>query len=62
MPPAALGYFGKVAARCYPNQWVLADATLDRYPSLYGIGPRALSTWRAKLARAIRDQPPITQR
>ena len=27
-------------------------------PTLYGIGPRALSTWRAKLASMIRNAPP----
>ena len=38
--------------------WTLSPETLRRFPTLYGIGPRALSTWRAKLAGMIRNAPP----
>ncbi len=37
--------------------WTLSPDTLRRFPTLYGIGPRALSTWRAKLAGMIRNAP-----
>ena len=40
--------------RAYLDQWTLDDATIARYPVLFGIGPRALSTWRAKLGATVR--------
>ena len=46
--------------RAYLNQWTLDESTLARYPVLYGIGPRALSTWRAKLAATIRAVEPVS--
>ena len=49
------GHVAGSLTRCYLDQWTLTEETVARYPSLYGIGPRALSTWRAKLARAIRE-------
>ena len=35
------------------DKWTVTTDTLARYPGLYGTGPRALSTWRARLRYAI---------
>ena len=50
---------GKVAGTLARNvvqagKWTVTPDTLDRYPGLYGVGPRALSTWRARLRDAIK--------
>ena len=42
------------------GNWILSDRTLAMYPTLYGIGPRALSTWQQKLGAMIRQHQPRT--
>ena len=49
---------GTLIRRKHLPGWTLSPETLQRYPMLYGIGPRSLSTWRAKLASMIRNAPP----
>ena len=40
--------------RHHASGWIITPDTLKRYPPLFGVGNRALSTWRAKLGEAIR--------
>ena len=48
------GQIAGTPTRQTSGQWTTTPDTLKRYPGPYGIGPRALSTWRAKLAGIIR--------
>ena len=48
------GQIAGTPTRQTSGQWTTTPDTLKRYPGPYGIGPHALSTWRAKLAGIIR--------
>ena len=56
------GQIAGMLTRQANGQWTLTDSTLKRYPGLYGIGPRALSTWRVKLAGIIRARREFDER
>lgn len=53
------GEIAGTLTRFQRDRWTLTEDTIARYPVLYGIGPRALSTWRAKLALTIRTLPAL---
>ena len=55
------GQIAGTPTRQTSGQWTTTPDTLKRYPGPYGIGPRALSTWRAKLAGIIRARIEATE-